>query len=299
MGFANLTRRNIQLYFKDKALFFTSLITPVILLVLYMTFLANVYKDSFASAIPEGVTVADKLLNATVGGQLFTSLLAVSCITVAFCCNTMMVQDKISGGIKDITVSPVKNSVVAAGYYVATLVSTIIICFVACGACFIYLANSGWYMNGNDVITILATVLLMCMFGTSLSCVLNGLTKTQGQASAIGTIISAGYGFICGAYMPIYSFSAGLRNVLMYLPGTYGTSLIRNIVLRGVFEEMGNVGFPEDVVEKIKDSIDCNIYFNGTKVTLPAMYIVVGVSTILFILLFIIINRLNSVKHKK
>ena len=26
---------------------------------------------------------------------------------------------------------------------------------------------------------------------------------TQGQLSAVGTIVSAGYGFICGAYMPI------------------------------------------------------------------------------------------------
>jgi hypothetical protein len=47
-----LIRRNIKLFFKDKAMFFTSLITPLILLVLYTTFLSNVYKDSFMAAIP-------------------------------------------------------------------------------------------------------------------------------------------------------------------------------------------------------------------------------------------------------
>ena len=42
-----LIKRNIKLFFKDKGVFFTSLITPLILLVLYVTFLGNVYKDSF------------------------------------------------------------------------------------------------------------------------------------------------------------------------------------------------------------------------------------------------------------
>ena len=43
-----------------------SLITPVILIVLYATFLANVYKDSFLSALPDAVQVSDKLINGTV-----------------------------------------------------------------------------------------------------------------------------------------------------------------------------------------------------------------------------------------
>lgn len=58
-------------------MFITSLITPLILLVLYATFLANVYRDSFASAIPQGFSVPEALISGTVGGQLISSLLAV------------------------------------------------------------------------------------------------------------------------------------------------------------------------------------------------------------------------------
>ena len=78
-------------------MFITSLITPIILLVLYATFLAKVYRDSFASAMPEGFSVPEALINGTVGGQLISSLLAVSCVTVAFCTNLLMVQDKATG----------------------------------------------------------------------------------------------------------------------------------------------------------------------------------------------------------
>ncbi len=41
MGLGNLIRRNSKLFFKDKAMFFTSLITPIILLILYTTFFSE------------------------------------------------------------------------------------------------------------------------------------------------------------------------------------------------------------------------------------------------------------------
>ena len=50
-----LCKRNVKLYFKDKGMFFSSLITPIILLILYSTFLKKVYDDSFRSA-PSGPT---------------------------------------------------------------------------------------------------------------------------------------------------------------------------------------------------------------------------------------------------
>ena len=40
-----LVKRNVKIYFKYKGLFISSLITPVILLVLYATFLKKVYDD--------------------------------------------------------------------------------------------------------------------------------------------------------------------------------------------------------------------------------------------------------------
>ena len=47
-----LIKRNTKLFFKDKGMFFTALITPAILLVLYGTFLGNVYRDSFTASLP-------------------------------------------------------------------------------------------------------------------------------------------------------------------------------------------------------------------------------------------------------
>lgn len=290
----SLIIRNSKLFFKDKGMFFTSLITPVILLVLYVTFLGNVYRDSFEASMPEIFSVPEKLINGMVGGELFSSLLAVCCVTVAFCSNMLMVQDKITGARRDITVTPVKKSVLALSYYIATALTTLTVCLIAVGACLIYLVNVGWYLSAADVGLILLDVFLLVMFGTALSSVVNFFLSSQGQISAVGTVVSAGYGFICGAYMPISQFGDGLQKVISFLPGTYGTSLIRNHALRGVFEEMSAQGFPAETVEGIKKSVDCNIYFFGDKVEIVAMYIILGAAVAALIGIYILLNILKK-----
>lgn len=295
-----LIKRNTKLFFKDKGMFFTSLITPMILLVLYATFLKNVYEDSFMSTLEAfGATVSDKLIDGMVGGQLVSSLLAVSCVTVSFCSNFLMVNDKVTGARGDLTITPVKSSTLALSYYIATLLSTLLICFAAAVVCFIYLANTGWYLSVSDILLLLLDVFLLTMFGTALSSIINVFLSSQGQISAVGTIISAGYGFLCGAYMPISQFSEGLQNALAFFPGTYGTSLLRNHMLRGVYEEMSSLGFPNDAIEGIKDSVDCNIYFFGDKVDLTVMYAIVVGTVVALVAAYVVINMASKGKKRK
>ncbi|MGN1112739.1 MAG: ABC transporter permease [Acutalibacteraceae bacterium] len=292
---AALIHRNTKLFFKDKGMFFTSLITPVILLVLYVTFLGSIFKRTFESAIPAELNVSDGIINALVGGQLLSSLLAVCCVTVAFVSNMLMVQDKVTGARNDLTITPVKRSTLALSYYISTAISSLIICVIATAAGFIYLSSNGWYMAFSDVLLVFADVFLLVMFGTALSSIVNCFLSSQGQMSAVGTIISAGYGFICGAYMPISEFSDGLQKFLSFLPGTYGTSLIRNHIMRGALDELSSIGLPSDAINALKDGIDCNLYFFGDKVELNTMYLILGGSTALLILIYII---LNIMKHK-
>ena len=293
-----LVKRDTKLFFKDKGMFFTSLITPLILLVLYGTFLGNVYEDIFRGALnAAGATAPDELIGGCVGVELASSLLAVCCVTVAFCSNMLMVQDKVNGTRRDLTISPVGRGTLALGYYISTLISTLLVCYVATAVCLLYMANVGWYLTVGDVLLLLLDVFLLVMFGTALSSIINHFLSSQGQISAVGTVVSAGYGFLCGAYMPISQFSDGLQKVISFLPGTYGTSLLRNHALRGVFEEMDSQGFPAEVVEAIKDSVDCNLYFFGEKVTLSTMYLILGGTVVVLIAAYVLLNVVRVRKY--
>ena len=289
-----IIKRNIKMFFKDKGMFFTAFITPAILLVLYATFLGDVFRDSFVMNLPKGLKISDKLIDSLVASQLMSSLLAVSCVTVAFCSNFLMVQDKANGTIKDLRISPTKSSKISLGYYVATIISSLIICFSATAVCLGYLATVGFYMSITDVLLLILDVFLLVLFGTALSSLINFFLSSQGQLSAVGTIVSAGYGFICGAYMPISSFGEGLQKALAFFPGTYGTSLLRDHSMRGVLSEMQKEGIPSDVINNLKDGLDCNIYFFDNKVDTPIMYVILIGTIVLLLGIYITLNALKK-----
>ena len=285
-----LIKRNVKLFFKDKGMFFTALITPLILLVLYAVFLKEVYANAFLAGMPEGLTIDGDVLDGLVGGQLISSLLAVSCVTVAFCSNFLMVQDKANGVLRDLKMTPVSARVLALGYYGATLFATLIICYAAMVISLLYLLAVGFHLSFADVLLLFLDVTLLSLFGVALSSVVNFFLTTQGQISAVGSIVSSSYGFICGAYMPISSFGEFLQKVVTFLPGTYGTSLLRNHAMRGALDELGANGIPDEVTTTLADMVDANIYFFGSRVEDYAMYLILGGATALLVAAYVALN---------
>lgn len=289
-----MVERNRKLFFRDKGMLFSALITPFILIVLYATFLANVYRESFESSMPGGFTITDKLLNGTVAGQLAAALLAVSCVTVTFCVNLTMVQDRVSGADKDFAVSPVRRSKVFLAYFISTAINSLMINLIALAICLGYIGIQGWFLSFADVLLLIIDEIILVLFGTALSSIIVYPAKTQGQMSAIGTIVSAGYGFICGAYMPISNFGSGMQKTMSYLPSTYGTSMLKNHVLAGVFDEMTNQGIPQEVVKEIAKSLDCRPEFAGTVVTPGLMLAIMLVTTVVLTGIYLLIARRNK-----
>lgn len=287
-----LIERNCKLFFRDKGMFFSALITPLILIVLYGTFLANVYRSSFRDSLPDVVTLSDKLINGVVAGQLVAALLAVSCVTVTFCVNLIMVQDRTSGARKDFNVTPVGKKTIYLGYLTATICNSLLINLSALVVGLIYVRAMGWYLNASDVLFLLLDVVILVVFGCVLSGVICYPLRTQGQMSAVGTIVSAGYGFICGAYMPVSNFGDGLQKALSFLPGTYGTSMVKNHMLRGVFAELEQSGIPADVVSSMRDSLDCNPQFFGNTVSVGAMIAVMVISIAVFGAVYLVLASL-------
>jgi multidrug/hemolysin transport system permease protein len=62
--------------------------------------------------------------------------------------------------------------------------------------CLCYVAVVGFYMSALDVLLLFVDIILLVLFGTALSSVVNFFLSTQGQISAVGTMVSSCYGFI-------------------------------------------------------------------------------------------------------
>ena len=211
----------------------------------------------------------------------------------------LMVQDKVTGARADLCITPVKPSSLAIGYYLASALSTLIICLVTVAAGCLYLSQYGWFLSLGDILSILLDVFLLAMFGTALSSIINYFLHSQGQISAVGSIVSSCYGFICGAYMPIASFGAGLQTILSFLPGTYGTALLRNHATRGAFDALRDSGLPEEVIRGLRDGIDCNVQLFGSTVSETAMLLYLGATVLLLAIVYVLINVFTAGRRRK
>jgi multidrug/hemolysin transport system permease protein len=165
-----------------------------------------------------------------------------------------------------------------------------IIALVTIGGCLIYIAAVGWYLSALDVLMIVLDTFLLVMMGTALSSVINFFLSSQGQISAVGSMVSSCYGFISGAYMPISQFPEWLQKAIAFLPGTYGTSLLREHAMRGSLEAMSNEGVSEEAITALREMADCAIYFFDKKVEMWQSYLIIGGSVVILLGAYIALN---------
>ena len=280
-----LVSRNIKCYFKDKFLFLVSLITPMILLVLFVTFLRSTYISSFESIFGGFGFVAEKdVIEGLAGSWLLSSIMAVCSVTVAICSNAVMIQDKIEGAYNDLMVSPVKGTTVSLSYFIANFMVTLLVMLIVLAIGFVYLAVVGWYISFGDLMLILLDIVCCVLFGTLLASVIESFISSQGGLSALSALVSSMYGFICGAYMPLSQFSEGIRNVVCFLPGTYSVGILRKHFMGGYVDKLAEAGLPEVGQKALLDAFDGNLYVSGTEIPLWAMYtILLGTCAVLLI----------------
>ena len=297
-SFCYMVERNIKMYFKDKMTFFFSLMTPLILVVLFLLFLRGVYEDSLISSIPEGFELSKKTVNAFTGSWLFSSIMTTSCITIAFCSN-IRVDDKLKKTLRGFEVAPISRFSLQLSYTVANFITTLIICVIVLVISMIYLAIVGWYLSFADIMLIILDMLLTVTMGSLIISIVEIFIKSQGALSGVCTLVSSMYGFLCGAYMPISAMGKGIQNFVGFIPGTYSTIIFRQAYMNGIFEEMGKT-LPSQVIDPIRKGFDCDYFFFDNKVA-PWVCFVVVIATIVALLaiyLTLTLRRRNKNANK-
>ncbi len=281
-----LVARNCKIFFRDKGVFFPSLLAPLILLFLFIAFLGNVYRDSIRSVVA-GFPIPNGLVESIAGGWLVSSLIAVSAVAIAFTAATVMVQDRALGRADDFAVAPVSPGILALAYFLSTFLVTALICFVALAAGFVYLAVVGWHLSVWDVAASLLDTLLLVLFGTALASLVCNFVHSQGGVTAIEATVSAAYGFLCGAYMPFGNLAPWLRDVLMLLPGSYGTGLLHLHLMGGAIDAVTGEGVPEALAAALKKGFDCTLECFGAEVPIGVCYLVLILAIALLLAVYI------------
>ena len=218
----SLTKRGIKLFLKDRAGVFFSLLAPLIVLLLYVLFLADVQLQSLRSYLMD-LPVSDELAGAFVDGWMLAGAVSVACITVPFSAQSIMIKDK---------------EIIQLSYLTAVFVVSSCISLVVLAVAFVYLAITGWYLSAADAFALAGLLIFSVLSASVLSNIICSFISTQGAHGAFTGILSAAIGFLVGAYMPLSVFPTGVQYGVLILPGTYSAGAFRNLFMRGALNEI-------------------------------------------------------------
>lgn len=304
-----LVKRNIKVYMNDKITVFFSVLAPVIVLLLYILFLGELQVNSIMSSLKEAgleglVQIGE--VKAVINNWMISGVMGVSCITVAFNANNIMVRDRERGNINDVLASPIKRWVVYASYIVSCFIITMVISLIMLGLSLIYLAAThGLLMNIKDFFAILGITVLSVISASFAMVLLISFFKTAGALGAFSSIFTAAIGFLIGAYLPTSMLPKAIQYLTCFIPGTYSAGLFRNYLLRGPMEHITKV-LPDDFVHNLKSNYSISMEFFGTQISAGWMVFALVLSIVLFGALLVIFysnKRTNffflQKKHKK
>ncbi len=238
--YIGLTKRNLLVYFKDIQAIFFSMLTPFILLLLYLLFL----KDTFTEPIEREAQAFHQFLAASdiemfANGLLLSGILGSAMITVSYNALVTLVRDRENGVDYDICATPVDREQIILAYFTASAISAFAMSALLLSGGLLVLCTMGeLYLTGMDIVKLYGITLLGCLCATALFMLLVLFIKTSSACSAFGGLLSAATGFLIGAYIPLSQFSKGIQSVCNLFPGTGITVLYRNVLLGPVLSHM-------------------------------------------------------------
>ena len=242
-GILGLIKRNLLLFFKDWQSILFSLLTSIIVLVLYLLFLKGTFVSAMQSAMEQypgsASMVSETDIDMFANLLLLTGILGSAMISVPFSCITTLVRDRASKVDYDILATPLKRGQIIFAYFVsAVLSSTLLTGFIlAIGLVGVGLQGDT-HLNGIQLVRAFIVVALGSISASAIFMIIVLFFKSVSACEAFFGILSAASGFVIGAYIPISQFSNGVQTVCNLFPASQITIMLRNILLNGLLEHI-------------------------------------------------------------
>ena len=242
-GILGLIKSTFLLFFKDWQSILFSLLTSIIVLVLYLLFLKGTFVSAMQSAMEQypGLVsmIAEKDIDMFANLLLLTGILGSAMISVPFSCITTLVRDRANKVDYDILATPLKRGQIIFAYFVsAVLSSTLLNGFIlAIGLVGVSLQGDT-HLNGIQLVKAFAVVALGSISASAIFMIIVLFFKSVSACEAFFGILSAASGFVIGAYIPISQFSNGVQTVCNLFPASQITIILRNILLNGLLEHI-------------------------------------------------------------
>ena len=242
-GILGFIKRNVLLFFKDWQSILFSLLTSIIVLVLYLLFLKGTFVSAIQSAMEQYPGLASMVPQKDIAmfANLFllSGILGSAMISVPFSCITVLVKDRANKVDYDILATPMKREQIILAYFISAVLTSILLNSIILAVGLIGIRMQGnMYLNISQVIKAFSIVALGSISASAIFMIVVLFFKTVSACEAFFGILSAASGFVIGAYIPISQFSNEVQTVCNLFPASQITIMLRNILLNGLLEHI-------------------------------------------------------------
>ncbi len=268
-------KRQIALYFSNKASVFFSLMGAWIAFALYIIFLQKNMVEAW-STVPNPEVMLDQWV---MGG-----VLAVTGVTTTWTGVCRLIKDKEHHQFDDFLLTGVSPFSLHVGYLIsASMIGLImqIIMYSVMNAYFYW--QDGLVLEMNQFPALLGLMVLNSLLGSSLGLIGAQCFKTLEAAERLAIIIGSGSGFLVGVYMPIGGLPDFAQVFIKWTPAAYVAAAFRQILIADSLDQWTVPGM--DVKEYLGVGLKWQELTSlGQNIMLIAVIIVVSLLFLLILL---------------
>jgi len=236
-----LIKRNLLLFFRDKANVFFSLLAVLIIIGLYILFLGNLMEQDLRSALGFD---SDKI-GVVMASVTLAGMIAVTSITSCLGALGISIADK-QNAAKDFLTSPVSRGKITTSYILGSGAVGLIMTLVALVLCVAYIvANGGSFPNAADWARLILTAVLSVLCGNAMVFFVSVFMKSQSAFTALSTVIGTLIGFLMGIYVPIGSLPNAVQWVIKCFPMSHAAGMFKQILADGELSTLFHNAPPE------------------------------------------------------
>lgn len=249
-----MVKRNLKIYFQDKAAVFFSMLSVIIIFALYIFFIG----DSISSGL-KFLPHPNRLMRA----WMLAGMLASASITTSLGAYGVMISDRENKTIKDFYSSPVSRRQIAGGYIITGFIISIIMSIFTLIFGEIYMGMIGGAVLDMDILLKLFGVIVLSAFTSSaIASFIISFLKTNSAYSAASMIVGTLIGFLVGAYIPIGNLPENVQWLVKYFPCAHSAVLYRQLLMESSIKE-NFANQPTAVLKETKEILGVVFVYNG------------------------------------
>lgn len=286
-----LSKRNLRLFVRDKALVFFSFLSVIIILGLYVLFLGEIQVNNIKQSIGMDIPEIDALVYA----WMLPGLIAVASMTLSLGNMGRLVDDAQAENLNDFLVSPLKRWQLILSYLLSSVIITSVISVLMFGLSIVIVKlKGGPWLNVEQILQSLGVMVLLIISSALLSLYIASWVKTQNTYGVVNSMVGTFIGFVTGAYMPMGIMPVFVQNMFNILPVSLGASMLRQIYLGPIMDKV----FAQAPIEMVNDyryfqGIDLKVFGNILEPNFMLIVIFVSIG-VLFILNLLRFTKLSK-----